>query len=223
MFISVKKSVYFLALAVFLTACGGAPKTSEEAGDVKQASVESQMYVVDLENSVINWEGAKITQTVHHGIVKLSEGNFHIKDGELEAANFVIDMSSIEDHDLTEETGKYKLEGHLKSADFFQVEDYPVARLEITDVQQADEDSDATHIIKGNLTIKDITNGITFPAMVTMAENILEAAARFEINRNEWGVIWGGTKTDQSIKDMLQNNLIKDLIVFEVNLIAHSE
>lgn len=214
--------MYFVAIGLFLASCGEAPKTSQEAGEVKEASAETLLFTVDTDNSVLQWEGAKLTETVHYGVVQISDGNLWFKEGELEAGSFIVDMATIENHDLDEDSGKGRLEGHLMSADFFNVEEYPTASFEITDVSDSDS-GDATHQLSGNLTIKGITNGITFPAHISLSGNTAEASASFEINRNEWDVVWGGSKTDQSIKDMLQNNLIKDVIVFNVKLVANHD
>jgi polyisoprenoid-binding protein YceI len=59
---------------------------------------------------------------------------------------------------------------------------------------------------------------VTFPAKLSVSDSTVDASARITINRNEWGIIWGGTKTEKSIKDYLKNNLIKDEITFDVNL-----
>lgn len=217
-----KKFIYLMALPLFLAACGGAPKTAEEAGEVKQATVEATVFTVDTQNSVLKWEGAKITETVHYGVIQIAEGSLAFKDGMLEAGSFVVDMNTIDVQDIDEDNGKLKLEGHLKSGDFFLVEEHPTATFEVTGAEAISDGSGATHMIKGNLTIKGITNGISFPATISLSDNAVEANAKFEINRNEWDVVWGGSKTDQSIKDFLQNNLIKDTIAFEVMLKANS-
>lgn len=215
-----KKLTYFFLAAMFLTACGGGVKTAEEAGEVSQTSENAVVYTVDNQLSSLRWEGAKITETVHYGTVNITEGSLSFDGGNLEAGNFVIDMTSILVQDLTEDTGKLKLEGHLKSGDFFLVEEFPTASFEITSVAALDAEAGATHSVSGNLTIKGITNGITFPATISVDDATATASATFEINRNEWGVLWGGSKTEQSIKDFLQNNLIKDMITFRVNLTA---
>ncbi|MBS4062639.1 MAG: YceI family protein [Bacteroidetes bacterium] len=216
-----KKIIYLLALPLFFAACGQAPKTAEEAGEVKQATAEAAVFTVDTEGSMLKWEGAKITETVHNGTVSITEGSLAFAGDQLEAGSFTVDMNTLVVLDLTEETGKFKLEGHLKSGDFFQVENYPTAKFEVTGAEALSGDPAATHRISGNLTIKDVTNGISFPATVVVSESGVEANAKFEINRNEWGVLWGGTKTEQGIKDFLQNNLIKDMITFEVSLKAN--
>ena len=215
-----KKLLYVFSAVIFLTACNEAPKTAEKAQEVKGTSAEAQVLNVDKAGSTIKWEGAKITETVHFGTVSISEGTLGVKDGQLESGSFTLDMNSIVANDLTEDEGKLKLEGHLKSGDFFMTESFPSAKFEITAVEAAAGQDGSTHKISGNLTIKDVTNGISFPAKVTVSGDMAEASAKFTINRNEWGVIWGGTKTEQSIKDFLQNNLIKDEIAFDVNLKA---
>jgi polyisoprenoid-binding protein YceI len=215
------KKILFIAVAgMMLVSCNQAPKTAQEAGEVSQATQEAVVYKVDVQNSVLNWTGAKITQTVHYGTVSITEGSLAFNGGQLEAGNFVIDMTSIVVSDLNEENGKLKLEGHLKSGDFFMTEQYPTAKFEVTGASELTGIEGATHTITGNLTIKDVTNGISFPANVSVMDGSATATAKFTINRNEWGVVWGGTKTEQGIKDFLQNNLIKDEIEFDVKLSA---
>lgn len=215
------KLIYAIAALFIMTSCGGGgQKTAQEAGEVASAGENAVVFNVNTDASTLRWEGAKITQTVHHGTVKISEGSLAVDGGSLVAGNFVIDMNTIVCEDLDEASGKLKLEGHLKSGDFFMVESYPTARFEITGAEAINDGSGATHRITGNLTIKDVTKGISFPAVVSIGENGVTATARFEINRNEWGVVWGGSLTEQSVKDFLQNNLIKDTIAFDVNLVA---
>jgi len=215
------KLIYAIAALFMMTSCGGGGnKTAQEAGEAASAGENAVVYTLDTDASTLRWEGAKITQTVHFGTVKISEGSLSFDEGALVAGNFVIDMNTIVCEDLDEASGKLKLEGHLKSGDFFMVETYPTAKFEITGAEVINDGSGTSHRITGNLTIKDVTRGISFPAVVSLGENGVSATARFEINRNEWGVVWGGSLTEQSIKDFLQNNLIKDTIAFEVKLVA---
>lgn len=214
-----KKVLVLFAAALTLAACNPSGKSAQDAGDVKSASEGAATYVVDAASSNVKWEGAKITETVHYGNVAISEGSLSFTDGNLEAGSFIIDMNSITNTDLADAEYNAKLVGHLKSGDFFMTETYPTAKFEITSVAAATE-AGATHTISGNLTIKEVTKGISFPANVTLTETGAEASATFSINRNEWGVVWGGSLTEQGIKDYLQNNLIKDEITFEVALKA---
>ncbi|MCB0735701.1 MAG: YceI family protein, partial [Bacteroidetes bacterium] len=102
-----------------------------------------------------------------------------------------------------------KLVGHLKSGDFFQVDSFPTATFEVVSVNG--------NTITGNLTIKGITKSIEIPADVQIAENRLTASSSFTINRNDWGITWGSAA--QPI-DFLKDNLIKEEIQFDINLVA---
>ena len=134
------------------------------------------------------WEGAK-PMGKHHGTIKLSSGTIHVNSGNVEAGNFVIDMNSINDEDL-EGDKKANLEAHLKGTvegkegDFFNVKEYPTAKFEMTGIEN--------NVVKGNLTIKDKTNAIEFPATVTMeGDKMMLKSETFEIDRTKWDVNFG--------------------------------
>lgn len=216
-----KKLILVLAAGVFLAACGESKKTAEKTQEVANAGTEAVTYTVDPAASQVEWAGAKLADTKHNGTVQLTSGSLAFEGGNLTAGNFVIDMSTIADADLTEEMGQSKLVGHLKSADFFMVDSFPTAMFEITGVEKLEEGAEGTHMVKGNLTIKGQTHGISFPATISQTETGASASASFEINRNEWGIVWGGSQEpNQDIIDNLKNNLIQDMISFKVNLVA---
>jgi polyisoprenoid-binding protein YceI len=95
------------------------------------------------------------------------------------------------------------LEGHLKSPDFFDVAKYPTAKFEITKVEPYDSTKQksllvgATHLISGNLTLKDSTKNITFPAIVTASADAVTAEANFDIDRTQWGMNYKGPNNPQ--------------------------
>lgn len=114
-------------------------------------------------------------------------------------------MNSLTVTDLQGES-KGKLEGHLKADDFFGAETYPTASFEIADIITVDTISGATHMLSGNLTIKDITKSVSFPTQVRVLEDaILATTLPFKINRTEWGVNYRsglmGTIKDKIIED----------------------
>lgn len=212
-----------MVAGVFLAACGESTKTAEENQEVATAGNESVSYTIDPATSTVVWTGAKLTETVHTGDVKISEGNLSFEGENLTAGNFTIDMTSITQQDRDpSETGPSKLVGHLKSGDFFLVDSFPNALFEITSTEKIEGSSEGTHTINGNLTIKGQTHGISFPAIIAFTETGATANATFEINRNDWGIIWGGSKeTNRTIIDKLKNNLVKDMIAFKVALVAN--
>lgn len=210
-----KKMVLVSAALIAFASCDNASNTTE-AGDA--AAATGATLSVDAAASSVNWEGAKLTETVHTGAISLTEGSLSVKEGKLEAGSFTLDMNSITSTDLTDTAMANKLVGHLKSADFFLTDSFPTAKFEITSVAAATSPDSAQ--ISGNLTIKGVTNGISFPAKVAVSDSTVDASARITFNRNDWGITWGGSKTDKSIMDMLKNNLIKDEISLNVNLKA---
>ena len=92
-----------------------------------------KFYNVDTANSSIQWKGYKVTGE-HYGVVNLKSGALTVDDkGNFNGGSFVVDMASITVLDLTGK-GKENLEGHLKSADFFGVENFPTAKFVINKV-----------------------------------------------------------------------------------------
>ncbi len=109
------------------------------------------------------------------------------------------------------------LSKHLKSADFFDAEQYPASVFEIASVKK-DNTSENTYEISGDLTIKGITNPITFFAEIYAEGSALKARARVELDRSKWNVRYGSGKFFQNLGD----NLIDDMFTVEFDLVANS-
>lgn len=161
---------------------------------------------VNVKESTVTWTGKKVTGS-HDGTIQLQSGHFKVADdGKLIGGEFVMDMTSIVNNDLSGES-KGKLEGHLKSEDFFGVEKYPTAKLIITSVAKKGE---GTYGVVANLTIKDKTNPVTFD--LNWKEN--EASTKLSIDRSKFDVRYGSG----SFFDDLGDKTIYDNFDLEVNL-----
>lgn len=198
----------FAALAV-LVACGGETKVEEKpVVNEVTATVEQQAVAVDYtivdSSSVLNWEGSAVGKA-HFGTVDY-KGTVKVADGKLIGGELVFDLTSIDTKDLQGEY-KDKLDGHLKGADFFNVDSFPNAKLEITAFDAGK--------ITANLTIKEVTKAISFPGTVTITENAVTASAEFTINRTEYGIVYGS----ENFFD-LKDNIISDDIKFKVTASA---
>lgn len=148
----------------------------------------TEVHKVDLDNSGLKWEGRKVTGS-HHGTINLKEGSLELVDGELNGGSFVVDMNTIVNLDLEDETWNNKLVNHLKSDDFFSVEKFPVAEFKITDVKDyKDSKSESNYLIIGDLTIKGITHSIEFPAVVKNDNDKISATATIEVDRSKYDV-----------------------------------
>lgn len=159
---------------------------------------------VDVKQSKVTWKGYKVTGQ-HEGTIDLKEGKLTFENNVLKGGHFVIDMTTLGSTDLEGEW-KGKLDGHLKSDDFFGVEKFPTASLKITKVEKKGEN----YTVTGDLTIKNITNPITFDMMVK--DNT--ASAALKIDRSKFDVRYGSP----SFFNDLQDKAIYDEFDINVNL-----
>ena len=222
MFVKIKitkmKKLLILAVAASsFAACNNNSADKVETTEKQTAaSADGTAYAVDS-TSTVTWMGSKPTGK-HTGTFKISEGAFNVKDGALTGGNFTININSLNNEDLAGDAeSKGKLEGHLKSPDFFDVAKYPTAKFEITAVEPNSDTTikDVTHIIKGNLTLKDSTKNIAIPARVTVDAKTLSASATFSIDRTLWGMNYKGP-------DNPQDWIIAKAVELKLNITAAS-
>lgn len=217
-----KNFFFLLTLAAFFTACGGPEGEAVESSEAqdettKTEMVASAMYVIDPAASVVNWEGAKIAYG-HTGIVPVADGQLMVANDMIVGGKFAIDLRQIENTDLEDEEKAAKLVGHLKSADFFDVENHPMANFVITQVQESTNEDGRTHEITGNLTMRGKERSITIPATVKVEDGMLKASTpKFTINRTQWGVNYNNSDITGIVKD----DIINDNIGLEIMLVAN--
>ena len=162
-------------------------------------------YRIDTKESSVKWEASKVTGSTHQGTVTLSEGGLQVDTGVISGGKFTIDMTTINVTDL-DGGMKAKLEGHLNSEDFFATEKFKTANLTIIS-------ADAS-TVKANITIKGITQEISFPVDLKVADGSVTASATIEIDRSKFDVRYGS----DSFFDNLGNKAINNMIKFEVTL-----
>ncbi len=168
-------------------------------------------YTVDAEQSTVRWTGKKVTGQ-HNGMIDLQGGTLEVNGDQLSGGQFVIDMSTLNNEDLEGED-KAKLEGHLKSDDFFGVENHPTAELVITQVTPQEGDQ---YTITGDLTIKGTTHPVAFPATVSLQDGQLTAEATITVDRSKYDVRYGSN----SFFDNLGDKVIYDDFDIAVSLVA---
>lgn len=160
---------------------------------------------VNVKDSSITWKGHKVTGA-HEGTINLSQGSLMFEDENLVGGSFTIDMTSIEVTDLKAGAGKEKLEGHLKSDDFFGVNNHKKAMFKINSV----DGKKGTYRVYGDLTIKGITKPSTF--QMTIKGNT--ATASFKVDRTKYDIKYGSA----SFFDGLKDKAIYDDFDLNVNL-----
>lgn len=228
-----KSTLAVALLALFAVACGPKGSTVETSEAKEVASIDNATAIaVNTANSVVTWIGSKPAGK-HNGTIAITNGEVMVNANEIVGGSFTIDINSLVVLDMPAES-EYngKLKGHLMSADFFDAENHPTATFEVTAVSafnasglEADKAQyetenkpsalseimveNPTHFISGNLTMRGTTKNITFPARVEMNNGSVTATANFNIDRTEWGLMYGN---EASIADKAKDSFVYDTV-----------
>ncbi len=145
-----------------------------------------------ISSSKVVWKGYKVLGS-HEGTIDLSSGFLNFDGETLTGGEFVMDLTTISTTDLEGEY-KGKLDGHLKSEDFFGVDQYPTATLKMTKVKSSGKNS---YSVTADLTMKDVTKEIQFEASVYGSK----ASASIKIDRTDYNVKYGSESFFGELKD----------------------
>jgi polyisoprenoid-binding protein YceI len=161
-------------------------------------NLTAQNYTAVLSKSTVKWHAAKVTGE-HWGTVELKSGSLQIEGDKITTGQFVMDMTTIVNEDLTSEEWNTKLIDHLKSDDFFSVEKFPTSKFVIT---KSETFKDGKAKVTGNLTIKGITNPVSFEA--TKQGNTF--TAKITIDRTLYDIRYGSGKFFEDLGDKVIND-----------------
>ena len=165
--------------------------------------MENQKFKIVSSQSNIDWVGRKITGA-HNGTIAVKDGELILNNNKLTGGKIIVDIASIKILDITDPTTNAQFAGHLASDDFFSTEKYPVATLEITSVSD--------NHVEGTLTIKGITNPISFDASVNINRDTLIATGTLVIDRTKYGIKF---RSGNFFKDLGDTLIYND---FELNV-----
>lgn len=199
------KNLSILAISAFLFAVScKESKTDNATTSTEQTAAESKG-----ENFTVNTDSSTVKWTAYHkgglnprfGTTKTT-GTFSVENGNLASGSLTSDINTLltdtkaVDPKASEGKTSADLDGHLKSADFFDVAKYPTVKFDITKVEDLAAGTEsktvgANKTVSGNLTIKDKTVNVTFPAKVEITENNVTVDSKFTINRQDWGLTYG--------------------------------
>lgn len=168
----------------------------------------AQKQDVNTKKSSVEWSGKKLGSQ-HEGHIQLKNGYFELQDEKIVAGSFVVDMTTITNTDLENESYKQKLEGHLKADDFFGVEKYPTASFQVA---QSSKFMNGKARVSGEIIIKDKKESISFE--VIRVGN--EYAAQVDIDRSKFDVRYGSN----SFFDNLGDKAIDDIFTLNIKLVV---
>ncbi|WP_027125419.1 YceI family protein [Gelidibacter mesophilus] len=172
---------------------------------VASSVITSNETKVDVQNSKVTWKGHKVTGE-HEGHITLQKGTLKFNDSkQLTGGSFTMDMSTLTVTDLDGEM-KGKLEGHLKSDDFFSTDKHTAATFVITNVSG----KDGKYKVTGDLTIKGITHPNSFDMLVVGNT----ATADLKVDRTKYDIKFRSA----SFFDNLKDKAIYDEFDLNVNL-----
>ncbi len=223
------KSVIFLVVLIVLglgvifvfssnndSTPSGAESDTEKTVAGESFEFTGTPFVISSGTSTVVWEGSKklVPNYKDLGTLEIKEGRFFVDGDILLGGVAVFDMNSIKVSSTGILANENLLERHLKSDDFFFVENYPTAEILIS---KAEVTSEGQYQLSGTMTIKEIAQEVSFPASVSIGENEILIEGRASFDRTLWDIRYGSDK----FFDNLANNVIDDLFTVEFKIVAN--
>ena len=176
--------------------------TGEASSATPQSSASAEKYVINPQNSKIEFLASQVTGG-HHGEFQDFSGVIdYAGQPEKSRVNVTIDMASVKaDAD--------KLTEHLKTPDFFDVAKFHQATFTSNEIKPGG-DKGASHTITGNFQLHGITKSISFPATISVTPEAINVESTFSINRKDFGINYAGAA----------DNLIRDEVVMSLHIKA---
>lgn len=212
--------VFILSGGLSAWRAAGLPVEKDET-DICELALGDGSYKIDPENSRLEWIGRNLNNR-HFGRIDIQRGNLLITGGRLSAGSIVLDMKTISNWDLHDPAWRDMLITHLKSDDFFGVERFPVASLTLTkwEGQEGSSSEIPKGFVTGDLSIKDVTRKLRFPAIVApQPDGSIKVHAAFDIDRTLWNVDYGSC----TLFERLGTHLVHDLISLEFFIVARRQ
>lgn len=170
-------------------------------------------YNLQASSSVVSWEGEYLAGLSENGTVRLSSGEFVIKDGVITSGEFIMDMSTIESI-----PHKDILVTQLKGDDFFGVQSYPTAKFVFKKMIPSSVEGAkiGRFVIAGDLTVRGIVKPISFTTTLKNEGDSLSATTSFAINRADWEIKYNSPTFFQNLGD----KVIRDAVIIGLDLKA---
>lgn len=167
-------------------------------------------YVIDASHSEAAFTVRHAGIAKVRGTVAITEGAITVGEDGVAAVTATLDPTTVDTRDANRD-------GHLKSADFFEVETYPTWGFVSTGVEQDGDD----YVVTGDLTIHGVTKQARLETEFngTATDPFGNARAGFsastEISRKEFGLTWnaaletGGVLVADKVRITLEISAIR--------------
>ena len=190
-----------------LAVLGAAPVASAQKMNSAKMATKAPAYAVQPQLSTLGWEGKAVTHG-HNGTISFTSGELLVQGNALVGGTVTVDMKSLKATDIKDAESQGKFVGHMTSDDFFGVEKFPTSTFKITSVapiKGAAKDADNA-TITGQMTIKGVTQTISFPANVGVKDGVAAASGKVKIDRTKFGLKYGSKSFFDSIGDKAIND-----------------
>ncbi|MFD1466850.1 YceI family protein [Hymenobacter caeli] len=184
---------------------------------VAPAANAQTAYKLQPQLSTLGWEGKAVTHG-HNGTIQFTSGDLLVKNDMVVGGTTTVDMKTIKATDIKEAEQQAKFVGHMSSDDFFGADKFPTATIKlvsVTPIKGAAATANNATIV-GDMTIKGVTNRITFPAKVGVKGGVAAATGKVTIDRTKFGLKYGS----KSFFDSIGDKAIYDEFTLDFNVIA---
>tara|TARA_Y100000817_G_scaffold176155_1_gene137567 strand:- start:1159 stop:1791 length:633 start_codon:yes stop_codon:yes gene_type:complete len=188
------------SLILFLVGCDSGKKSDNSSPTLNQLTPEAGTYSLLIDDSELSWIGTELSTKTHTGTIDFTDGTIVVDSDNTISGNVKINMSTINVTDL-QGRSKEMLERHLRSSDFFEVESYSEAKFSFIS-KSFDKLSNQISFV-GDLTIKDITNPISFNATLLETSPFLKAKAVLSFDRSKYNVRFRSGNFFENLGDKL--------------------
>jgi polyisoprenoid-binding protein YceI len=195
-----------LLMGSLFTSCGSDQKPMEETTTDPMAMESTYSVNLDTAFSYVIYGGTMVGVYTHTGKLAFQQGELSVKGNEVTGGSFTVDMTNMyptdDNYDAKKGKTREKLVGHLSSADFFDVQNFPTASFTITSVNGNEATGILTVRGKGNEeTVKNI--------VVSHDGDMVKATGELTFDRKKYDVMF-----DLAVQEMVISNDVKlDIVI----------
>ena len=198
----------FLMPALFAVAVlGAAPVASAQKNNSAKMATNAPAYKLQPQLSTLGWEGKAVTHG-HNGTMQFTSGELLVKGNAVVGGTVTVDMKTMKATDIKDADSQGKFVGHMSGDDFFGVEKFPTSIFKIvtvTPIKGAKDNADNA-TVAGDMTIKGVTQRLSFPAKVGVKDGVAAATGKVTIDRTKFGLKYGSKTFFDSIGDKAIND-----------------
>ncbi len=176
----------------------------------EQTGLVNGSYLLDAMTSQIQWKASEVTMN-HNGTVMAREGSVRLLDGQPVDGSVLVDMVTMKNLNLR---GAFltQFESHMRSNDFFDIKQYPTASFAIKSLEPLTGITGSNYRVDGEMTIKNVTNKVSFPANIQKTDTGLNLVGHMVIDRTLYGIQFRSAKFFEKLGDkMIDDEFFLDL------------